>query len=190
VSSQSDDVRSSSVVRETRETKVEVRLVLDQDVPCKCAIPDEFLRHMVETLAKYSGVGLEMSAKGDLEHHLVEDVAITLGRAYREALGETRIQRIGGATVPMDEALVQVTVDLIDRPYVHLEIPDTMYEHFLRSFSMELRATVHTMVIRGKDTHHIIEATFKALGLALKDAMRVTPYVMSTKSSVVWRTGT
>jgi imidazoleglycerol-phosphate dehydratase len=117
----------------------------------------------------------------------VEDVAIVLGRAVREALGDGPIMRIASATVPMDEALVQVTVDLIDRPFVHLDVPDQMYEHFVRSFAMELRATVHTVVLRGKDQHHIVEATFKALGLALKDAMTSSATTMSTKSSVKWR---
>jgi imidazoleglycerol-phosphate dehydratase len=87
----------------------------------------------------------------------------------------------------MDEALVKVAIDLIDRPYAHLEMPNPTYEHFLRSFAMELRATVHTIVIRGKDEHHIIEATFKALGLALKEAMVETKTTVSTKSSVKWR---
>jgi imidazoleglycerol-phosphate dehydratase len=129
-----------------------------------------------------------MAASGDIKHHLVEDVAIALGRGYRQALGETPVKRIASATVPMDEALVQVTVDLIDRPFVHLELPDKMYEHFLRSFAMELRATIHTQLLRGKDEHHVVEATFKALGLALKDAMTPAESIMSTKSSVKWRT--
>jgi len=180
--------RTASLFRETRETRVDARLALDGSGATKCKIPDEFLRHMVETLVKYSGADLEISAKGDIEHHLVEDVAITLGRAYREAAGGLPVKRIASATVPMDEALVQVTVDLIDRPYVHLEIPDRMYEHFMRSFATELRATVHTVVVRGKDEHHIIEATFKALGLCLRDAMTRTSATMSTKSNVRWRT--
>lgn len=183
------DVRQAELVRETRETKVEVKLRLDGTGEAKSSIPDEFLRHMVETLSRYSGADIEISAEGDLEHHLVEDVAITLGRAYRQAMGDTPVKRIASATVPMDEALVQVTVDLIDRPYAHLELPDVMYEHFLRSFAMEIRATIHTMVIRGKDGHHIVEATFKALGLALKDAMSPSKALLSTKSGVVWGEG-
>ncbi|MBN1677897.1 MAG: imidazoleglycerol-phosphate dehydratase [Candidatus Thermoplasmatota archaeon] len=181
--------RQSSITRETKETTIKVKLKLEGAGRSKCAIPNQFLRHMVETLAKYSGADLEISAKGDMEHHLVEDVAITLGRAYREAMGEMPVKRISSATVPMDEALVQVTVDLIDRPFIHLELPDEMYEHFLRSFTMELRATVHTVVVRGKDKHHIVEATFKALGLCLREAMVPAPTTMSTKSSVKWRTG-
>jgi imidazoleglycerol-phosphate dehydratase len=179
--------RKARISRETKETKISVRLELDGSGKSKCNIPEKFLRHMVETLAKYSGVDLEIDAKGDIEHHMVEDVAISLGRAYREALGGRPVKRIASATVPMDEALAQVTVDLIDRPFVHLDVPDLMYEHFLRSFAMELRATVHTVVLRGKDSHHIIEATFKALGLALKDAMSPSSSVMSTKSTVKWR---
>ena len=179
--------RRARMSRETKETKVSIKLELDGSGKSKCNIPEDFLRHMVETLAKYSGVDLEIEAKGDIEHHMVEDVAISLGRAYREAIGSKPVKRIASATVPMDEALAQVTVDLIDRPFVHLDVPDMMYEHFLRSFAMELRATVHTVVLRGKDSHHIIEATFKALGLALKDAMSPSSVVMSTKSSVKWR---
>ncbi len=179
--------RTAELTRETKETSVSVKLVIDGNGTCRCNVPDEFLKHMVETLAKYSSVDLTITAKGDLAHHLIEDVAIVLGRAYRTALGDEAVKRIASATVPMDEALVQATVDLIDRPYVHLDIPDQMYEHFLRSFAMELRATVHTMVIRGKDQHHIVEATFKALGLALKEAMSPASAVMSTKARVKWR---
>jgi imidazoleglycerol-phosphate dehydratase len=169
--------RSAELVRETRETKIKAKVKIDGDGAYK-----------VDMLAKYSGADIEISARGDIKHHLVEDVAITLGRAFREAMGDAPIKRIASATVPMDEALAQVTVDLIDRPYVHLELPDQLYEHFLRSFSMELRATVHTIVLRGKDEHHITEATFKALGMALRDAMSPSKKVMSTKSSVAWRT--
>lgn len=179
--------RRAELVRETRETKIKVKINIDGDGECKCDIPEGFLKHMVETLAKYSGADIEISARGDIEHHLVEDVAISLGRVYREALGSAPVKRIASATVPMDEALVQVSIDLIDRPFVHLDVPDQMYEHFLRSFAMELRATVHTIVLRGKDGHHITEATFKALGMALKEAMAPSKKVMSTKSNVEWR---
>ena len=184
----SDEVakRRSKVVRETRETRVEVELVIDGSGVVKCDVDDEFLRHMVETLVKYSGADMTMTAKGDMAHHLIEDVAITLGRAYREAMGGVAVRRMSNAVVPMDEALVQATVDLIDRPYVHLDIPDEMYVHFVRSFAMELRATIHTVVMRGKDDHHIVEATFKALGRALGEALAPSGRTLSTKSSVKW----
>ena len=181
--------RTAKLARATRETEISLRMNIDGSGSFKGDVPDEFLRHMVETLVKYSGSDVEMSAKGDIKHHLVEDVAIVLGRGYREALGAAPVKRIASATVPMDEALVHVSVDLIDRPYVHLEIPDKMYEHFLRSFAMELRATIHSVLLRGKDEHHIVEATFKALGMAMKDAMEPSTSVMSTKSAVKWRTG-
>lgn len=181
--------RRSHVVRETKETKVEIDLAIDGDGAIKCDVEDEFLRHMVETLARYSGVDMTVEAKGDIAHHLIEDVAITMGRAYREAMGDKPIRRMANAVVPMDEALVQATVDLIDRPFVHLEIPDEMYTHFVRSFAMELRATIHTVVLRGTDDHHILEATFKALGRALGEAMAPAGTTMSTKSSVRWEVG-
>jgi len=178
--------RYARVVRETRETKVCAEVTIDGTGDAKCDIPDEFLRHMVETLGRYSGIDLVIEARGDIDHHLIEDVAITLGRAYREAIAESSIRRIANAVVPMDEALVQVTVDLIDRPYVHLELPDQMYSHFIRSFAMEMRATIHTVVVRGVDDHHIVEATFKALGRALGEAMSRTESSVSTKASVKW----
>ena len=183
---QEEGKRSARVDRETKETRVCVEATLDGEGSTRCEIPDEFLRHMVETLGRYSQVDLVVEAKGDIDHHLVEDVAITLGRAYREAIGDSPIRRIANAVVPMDEALVQVTVDLIDRPYVHLELPDQMYSHFIRSFAMELRATIHTVVIRGVDDHHITEATFKALGKALGEAMSRAESSLSTKSAVKW----
>ncbi|UCE91920.1 MAG: imidazoleglycerol-phosphate dehydratase [Methanobacteriota archaeon] len=184
--SQEEGKRIAHVVRETRETRVEVELSVDGAGAIDCDIGDDFLRHMVETLARYSEVDLVVTARGDIAHHLVEDVAITLGRAYREAIGDAAIRRMANAVVPMDEALVQATVDLIDRPFVHIDIPDEMYTHFVRSFAMELRATIHTVVLRGNDDHHIIEATFKALGRALGEAMAPAGRTLSTKSSVKW----
>ena len=179
--------RKTSLSRKTQETDIHLKLNLDGTGVSRCEIPDQFLTHMVETLIKYSGSDLQISARGDIGHHLIEDVAITLGKAFREALGSKPIKRIASATVPMDEALVQVSVDLIERPYAHLELPDLMYEHFVRSFAMELRCTVHTLVLRGKDSHHIVEATFKALGMALREAMTPAQTLMSTKSNVKWR---
>jgi imidazoleglycerol-phosphate dehydratase len=178
--------RISKLSRKTKETQISAVLNIDGSGSSSVEISDGFLRHMLETLAKYAGFDLTIKAKGDLAHHLVEDVAITLGRALREAIGDQPIKRVAHATVPMDEALVSVAIDLIDRPYVKVEVPDIMYEHFFRSFSMESRATIHSQVVRGVDEHHIIEATFKALGLSLKDATRRSEKVMSTKSNVQW----
>jgi len=173
--------------RKTKETEISLVLDIDGSGKSSVKVPDAFLRHMLETVAKYAGFDLTMNAKGDIDHHLVEDVAITLGKSLREAIGDAPICRVAHAVVPMDEALVSVAVDLIDRPYVKVEVPDMMYEHFFRSFAMEARATLHSQIIRGQDQHHVIEATFKALGLALKDATRRSGSIMSTKSAVQWK---
>ena len=179
--------RISKLSRKTRETEISITLNIDGSGKSSVKVEDEFLRHMIETVAKYAGFDLTMSAKGDINHHLVEDVAITLGKALREAIGDVPINRVAHAVVPMDEALISVAVDLIDRPYVKVEVPDMMYEHFFRSFAMEARATLHSQIIRGQDQHHVIEATFKALGLSLRDATRRAEGVMSTKSNVQWK---
>lgn len=179
--------RTCKLSRKTKETEISITLNLDGTGKSSVKVPDEFLRHMLETVSKYAGFDLTMNAKGDINHHLVEDVAITLGKALREAIGDAPICRVAHALVPMDEALVSVAVDLIDRPFVKVEVPDMMYEHFFRSFAMEAKATLHSQIIRGDDQHHVIEATFKALGISLKDATRRSEGVMSTKSSVEWK---
>jgi imidazoleglycerol-phosphate dehydratase len=124
-----------------------------------------------------------------MDHHIVEDVAITLGRAFREALKDRPVQRVGWACLPMDEALVLVAVDLIDRPYCAVDFPDEMEmcEHVLRSFAMEAGITLHAMTLRGKNAHHIVEAAFKALGMALHQATRPAGSLKSTKSRVRWK---
>jgi len=180
--------RSCSIRRRTRETDISLTIDLDGSGRSKVKVPDEFLRHMIETLSKYSGFDITLSAKGDIEHHLIEDVAITLGRGLREAIGDKPIRRIADAIIPMDEALVMASLDLIDRPYVDVDIPDIMFEHFFRSFAMEARATIHSQVIRGEDAHHIIEATFKAIGACLREATRLREDLLSTKSKVEWKT--
>lgn len=182
-----DKARTSKLSRKTKETEIAITLSIDGSGKSDVRVPDDFLRHMLETVAKYALFDLKVNAKGDINHHLVEDVAITLGKSLREAIGDAPICRVAYAVVPMDEALVSVAVDLIDRPYVNVEVPDMMYEHFLRSFAMEAKATLHSQILRGKDQHHVIEATFKALGLSLKDATRRSGSVMSTKSSVQWK---
>ena len=170
------------LTRETRETSV--RLSLE---PGGTAIAvttgDRFLDHMVETLARYAGFGLELEATGDLRHHLVEDVAISLGTALREGTPPTAT-RFGWATVPMDESLVQAAVDVGGRPYYVGPLPSRLYHHFLLSLAVNLGATVHIRVLRGKDRHHMVEAAVKAFGLALRQALADGGGVFSTKGSV------
>ncbi len=179
--------RVAKIKRETRETKVSVDLDLDGkgnfDVDCDL----QFLRHMVETLARYADFDLKLKASGDNDHHLVEDVAITLGKAFKDALGDAPIERMATATVVMDDAMVMTSLDLVDRPYCEADCPDPLYLHFFRSFAMTAGITLHILVIRGFDEHHVIEAGFKSMGKALKEAIKVRETELSNKGSVKMR---
>lgn len=178
--------RRKALRRKTRETSVSVTLDLDGSGKSRVALPDKWLVHMLESLAKFGRFDLVVGARGDFNHHINEDVAITLGRTLREALADRPIQRVGSATVAMDDALVTVCVDLVDRPYCDVSLHDAMLVHFLRSFAMEARITLHNVVLKGKDYHHLNEACFKALGIALHQATRPSGELLSTKRSVRW----
>jgi imidazoleglycerol-phosphate dehydratase len=145
-----------------------------------------FLDHMLVTLARYSGSGMTVHASGDLRHHIVEDVAITLGAAMRSVV-PTACARYGHRTIPMDDALVEVTLDLGGRRYYRGPLPSSYYDHWMRSFAEHLQSTLHIRVLRGADRHHIVEAAFKALGLALRDALVVGNEILSTKGAVELR---
>jgi len=174
--------REALIERETKETCIEVKLNLDGSGKVDIDCDDQFLAHMLESLAKYSDFDLAVKAKGDNEHHLLEDVAIVLGMALREAIGDQPIQRIASSMVPMDDALVVVALDLVDRPYVDIECPDPLYHHFLRSVAMSSGMTLHVKVVRGFDEHHVVEATIKALGRALNKAVCQRERMLSTKA--------
>ena len=177
------------IQRDTRETDVKIGVAIGNgDTTASVQTDVPFLDHMLETLARYAGLALEVEATGDLEHHLIEDVAITLGMALREAVPAT-CARYGEATVPMDDALVQAALDAGGRHYYEGPLPDTMWDHFFRSLSDSARWTLHLRVLRGTDRHHVIEAAFKALGLALAQACRESGTVFSTKGSVRVRRG-
>ncbi len=181
--------RSAVVDRTTRETEVHVALNIDGGGAVAVDLPDRFFRHMVETFGRYAGWDLTVTGRGDLDHHLMEDVAICMGRAFRKALGENpAVERIADARVPFDEALVAASVDIVERPYIHAElpVPQEMYEHFLRSFVMDARVTLHIEVLRGKNHHHIIEGAFKAAGIALRKAVRPRAAVISMKGAVAF----
>ena len=177
--------RTSSIERSTRETRVSVDLDIDGtgrfDVTCDI----QFLKHMTETLARYAGFDLVLSAEGDNEHHIIEDAAITLGRALRQAVGDAPIERMATTVVPMDDALVMSSLDLVDRPYADVDLPDPIYTHFMRSFAMSAGMTLHIVVIRGFDEHHIVEGAFKATGKALAQALRLRGTELSTKDREV-----
>jgi len=168
--------------RETSETSIRIELKAGGGTS-KVETGNGFLDHMLNAFARYSGLTLDIKASSDLKHHLVEDVALTLGRAFREII-PAGAARYGTRVVPMDDALVQVSVDIGGRPYYEGPLPSRLYDHWMRSFSNEARATIHVLVLRGSDRHHVIEAAFKALGLALSDALADTGATMSTKGSV------
>ncbi|MDW5563093.1 MAG: imidazoleglycerol-phosphate dehydratase [Methanomassiliicoccus sp.] len=182
-------IREAKLSRKTKETSISLSLFLDGSGKAKVTTDDQFLKHMMETLTRYASFDLTMDASGDNDHHLVEDVAIALGAAFRQALGDLPVDRIASAMVPMDDALVTAAVDIVDRPYCDTDCPDPLYSHFLRSFSMSSGITLHVIVHRGLDDHHVIEATFKALGLALKKAIVPRENVLSTKDAVRFRSG-
>ena len=172
----------SRLERVTNETSITANVRLGTGVS-NVVIGDRFLAHMVETLARYSGLDIEVEASGDLRHHLVEDVAIVLGQALKEELPDG-IARFGSALIPMDEALVQAAIDVGGRPYYVGKIPSKLYTHFLHSFANNLDATLHVRVIRGDDRHHMVEAAIKATGMALRQALVPADGVFSTKGAV------
>lgn len=170
--------------RNTRETQIRLQLecgVPDSDPSVTTTVP--FLTHMVATLARYGGFGLQLDATGDLRHHVVEDVAITLGLALRDET-PAACTRYGDALIPMDDALVHAAVDLGGRAFYRGPLPSSLYDHFLRSLAGNGAFTLHVNVLRGEDRHHIVEAAFKALGLALRQALSPGSITFSTKGAV------
>ncbi len=172
----------STVVRETKETQIRVVVTRGTGV-ATVDTTRPFLDHMLVTLAKYRGLDLTVHARGDLPHHLIEDVAICVGAAIAAALPATAA-RYADRTIPMDDALVQCALDLGGRPYYRGKLPVGIWEHWMRSFADNAKATLHLRVIRGTDAHHIVEAAFKALGLAVRDAFVESGAVFSTKGGV------
>lgn len=177
----------SHIRRRTGETTIDLRVAraTSGEGETRADTGEPFLDHMVQTLARYAGLELRLEAEGDLRHHLVEDVAITLGRALLDEI-PPEAERYGWATVPMDDALVRAAVDVGGRPWYEGRLPSVLYEHFLQSLAFHLRATLHVEVVRGRDKHHVVEAAVKATGLALRQAMRKGDAVFSTKGSVEW----
>lgn len=180
-------MRRAEIERATAETAVSVRLDLDGSGRAEIATGVGMLDHMLNQLARHGGLNLTVAAEGDLHvdaHHTVEDTAITLGRALNEALGDRAgIARFGDRSVPLDEALIHVALDLSGRPYsaIGLEFPSPMIGqlpshmaiHFLETLAYEGRLALHVRQLAGRNDHHILEATFKALARALRDAVRV-----------------
>jgi imidazoleglycerol-phosphate dehydratase len=190
--------RSAKVERKTKETNVSVRLELDGVGRSQISTGLPFLDHMLELFAKHGLFNLEIVCHGDLEiddHHSVEDIAITLGQALAQALGDkSGIRRYGEAIVPMDEALCRSVIDLSGRFYLVYEVPTRrqkigtfsveLAEHFWRSLAETAKFNLHIDCLRGRNTHHMLEGTFKATARALREAVERDPRVsgvMSTK---------
>jgi imidazoleglycerol-phosphate dehydratase len=171
------------VIRESKETQIRCELLAGSG-NARVSTGDAFLDHMLTAFARYAGIDLDVQATGDLRHHLIEDVAITLGQAVA-AFAPTGCARYGERTVPMDDALVQVVLDIGGRPYYRGPLPSPLWDHFLRSFADNARTTLHVRVIRGQDKHHVVEAAIKALGFALRDALKESGAVFSTKGAVL-----
>ena len=176
--------RKARVTRKTKETDIEVRVNLDATAPVKIVTGIGFFDHMLEQIAKHGGFALELDCKGDLEideHHTVEDCALALGEALRQALGDKVGIARYGFLLPMDEAQVRVAIDLSGRAYGVFEgkfnreavggLPTELVPHFFKSLAESLKAAVH-VTITGENTHHMIEACFKGTGRALRQAFR------------------
>jgi imidazoleglycerol-phosphate dehydratase len=175
-------MRTGYVSRKTKETEVTVKINLDGSGVAKVTTGIKFLDHLLNSFAKHGCFDLTVKARGDLEHHIAEDVIIALGEALAKALGtKSGIRRMGDAIVPMDDALVMVAVDLGGRAYAETEVEfakkklddmsSDLIEHLLQTLATNAKMNLHTQVIRGRNDHHKAEAIFKALGIALAEAV-------------------
>jgi len=189
--------RISQVERETTETDVTLKINIDGSGKYSINTPVPFLTHMLELFSKHGLFDLDITASGDVEidyHHTVEDIGICLGEAFKKALGKKeKIKRYGEAKVPMDEALAQITLDISGRPHLTCNIPqiedkvgqfDTeLVEEFFQAFVNNSGITLHINLISGKNSHHIIEAVFKAFARALDAATLLDPRVSGVPST-------
>jgi imidazoleglycerol-phosphate dehydratase len=189
--------RTASIERNTNETQIKLELQVDGEGKANINTPVPFLNHMLDLWTKHGVFDLTIDANGDVEiddHHTTEDIGICLGVALKDALGDKKgIKRYGNAFVPMDETLAQVVVDLSNRPHLEFraELPsakvgtfDTELVHeFLWKFALESRMNLHVIVHYGTNTHHIIEAIFKALARALDEATTIDPRIKGVPST-------
>jgi imidazoleglycerol-phosphate dehydratase len=187
-------LREAEFERKTSETEVKVKVNLDGIGKSDVKTGLKFLNHMIKTLSTHSLIDISITAKGDLNHHLIEDVAIGLGEALKKALGNREgINRFGSSIVPMDCSLAIAAIDLVKRPYsvIDLKVEGKVIEdiktediyHFLRSLSSSLEANLHLQVQYGSNDHHKVEAVFKALALSLRQAASLDPRRKSIPSA-------
>jgi len=193
--------RSARVARTTKETDITVELTIDGNGKASVDTGVPFLDHMLNSFARHGFFDLTVRARGDLDvdqHHTVEDVGLALGQALREALGDkVGIRRFGDAACPLDEALVRVTVDLSGRPFLVYEVALTqprigtfdaeLVHDFLLALTNQLGMNLHVDMVRGRNPHHVVEASFKALARAMDFATQIDPRVegvLSTKGAL------
>lgn len=194
--------RTSALSRSTKETRIEVSLDLDGAGMTDVSTGLPFFDHMLDQLGRHGGLGLTVRAQGDLAvdaHHTVEDTGIILGEAFREALGDKAgVRRFASITVPLDEAAVEVVLDLSGRPFLHYDVDfpgekilgdppfdPQLAEEFWRAFATAAAITLHIVMRRGRNTHHIVEASFKGVARAIRDAVRVEGSTLpSTKGTL------
>ena len=183
--------RTAERHRRTKETTIDLVLAVDGNGNASASTGIPFFDHMLEQLGKHAGFDLSVDATGDLDvdlHHTVEDVGIVLGQALKQALGDKRgIVRYGNAYVPMDEALVQASVDLSGRPFLVFSVPVArtrvsnfdldMLQEFFRAFAFNAEITLHVTMHYGHNLHHIAEAVFKSVGRCLAEATRINPRI-------------
>lgn len=182
--------RAATASRNTKETQIEISLNLDGEGHAAASTGLPFFDHMLDQIGRHGGFDLVIAAKGDLHvdsHHTVEDVSIALGEVFRQALGDKAgIRRFASGRFPLDEALVDVSLDLSGRPFVewHVDMPESLplgdppfdpqlAEHAISSFATAAGITLHVELIRGRNVHHIIEAVFKGVARCLRDAVRI-----------------
>jgi imidazoleglycerol-phosphate dehydratase len=191
--------RVASHTRKTSETEVSAAVNLDGSGISSIATGVAFLDHMLTSFSRHSGIDVQIECRGDLEvddHHTVEDVALVLGKAIVDALGDKKgIERYGWSIIPMDEALAQCSIDLGGRSYCVFKaefrrpviqgLSTEMIEHFFVSLSRTMNANIHLSILEGQNTHHMIEALFKSLAYAMKQAVRISgTQILSTKGSL------
>jgi len=189
--------RTAQIERNTKETQIALTFGIDGTGESKLDSGVPFFDHMLDAFTRHGFFDLQVQAKGDIEidyHHTVEDIGICLGNALREALGDKKgIKRYGNAFVPMDDALAQVVIDISNRPHLEYratyqtpmvgQFPTELVHEFLWKFALEARINLHVILHYGHNTHHMIEAIFKALGRALDEATMIDPRVKGVPST-------
>jgi len=192
-----NQTRASSLTRTTSETDISLSFSIDGMGKADLQTDVPFFNHMLDLFTKHGQFDLEVKARGDVDiddHHTVEDIGICLGQAFREALGDKKgIKRYANVFIPMDEALVQVAVDISNRPHLEFraEFPAAqvgsftteLVHEFLWKFALEARITLHVILHYGRNTHHMAEAIFKALGRVLDEATQIDPRVKGVPST-------